>query len=99
MLPSLWTLVERRASPEVLAARLRDDRLRAGQRSLMMEQKTCNECGKMIPPDRLEALPGTTTCRQCSAVVPRTAADIDVAGSDEGDLLRSNQSTTRGDMR
>lgn len=33
-----------------------------------MNERTCNKCGKLIPQARLDVLPETTTCVQCSGV-------------------------------
>ena len=34
-------------------------------------KKLCSLCGKPIPPARLEALPGVTTCIECAKKHPR----------------------------
>lgn len=34
-------------------------------------QKKCSNCGKVIPAARLEALPDTTTCVECSKRNPK----------------------------
>ena len=53
--------------------------------------RLCAKCGKEIPEGRLEALPDTATCVECSEVEPRTTADVTVDGCDEQDLIRSLQ--------
>ena len=42
-------------------------------------RKLCGLCGAPIPPARLEALPGVTTCIQCARKHPRK---VDVSGVD-----------------
>ena len=82
--PSLLMLVERRAPLVVLAARLRDARLKE---RLMRELRTCSKCGQKIPAGRLEALPETQTCLRCSDAAPKTAADVEVDGPDGEDMI------------
>lgn len=36
----------------------------------------CERCGKLIPRERRELLPDTTTCVQCSDVKARTERDL-----------------------
>ncbi len=40
------------------------------------KDKLCVQCGDPIPPKRLEAVPGTTTCVKCATVSHRTRADL-----------------------
>jgi RNA polymerase-binding transcription factor DksA len=40
-------------------------------------RKLCNLCGAPIPPARLEALPGVTTCIECARKHPRK---VDISG-------------------
>lgn len=40
------------------------------------EEKTCVVCGAPIPPRRLEAVPGTTTCVRCATVPRRKRSDL-----------------------
>jgi len=40
------------------------------------EEKYCVICGALIPPRRLAALPGTTTCVRCATVPRRTRSDL-----------------------
>ncbi|MBN2030415.1 TraR/DksA C4-type zinc finger protein [bacterium] len=35
----------------------------------------CEICGALIPPERLEALPGTTSCVKCSQTKPYSEAE------------------------
>jgi hypothetical protein len=36
----------------------------------------CEFCGKEIPPERLEILPDTTTCVECSQTQPYSEAEV-----------------------
>jgi len=36
----------------------------------------CEICGKKIPPERLEILPDTTTCVDCSQTKPYSSEDL-----------------------
>lgn len=57
----------------------------------------CRVCQRKIPKERLEALPGVDTCVDHSSAKAKTVDDVETCGSDHRDLLRSNQSTSRGD--
>jgi RNA polymerase-binding transcription factor DksA len=51
----------------------------------------CEYCGNPIPPERLEILPDTTTCVQCSQTQPYSEAEIlGLNGTDEQDKNRLN---------
>lgn len=50
--------------------------------------KRCAECGKPIPKARLEALPCTTTCVDCSSEACLRVYDIDLEAADTGDLVK-----------
>ena len=40
------------------------------------KEKYCVICGEPIPPGRLEAVPGTTTCVRCATVPRRKRSDL-----------------------
>jgi len=40
------------------------------------KQKFCVYCGVPIPPKRLKAVPGTTTCVKCAGVPRRKRSDL-----------------------
>lgn len=40
------------------------------------EKVLCDICGKPIPPERIEILPDTTTCVQCSQTKPYSSEDL-----------------------
>ena len=63
-----------------------------------MEDRLCEFCGTKIVSGRLEALPDTTTCVDCSMVERVDANTFGIIGVDDtDDLLRSSQSTTKSD--
>ena len=41
----------------------------------MSRKVICEICGKIIPAERLEILPDTTTCVKCSVTEPYNASD------------------------
>lgn len=53
-----------------------------------MDEKSCSRCGKRIPRERLEALPDTEYCRDCSTVRAKTVLDIETDGADPRDLQK-----------
>lgn len=53
-----------------------------------MRHRRCNKCGGMIPIERLEALPDTTTCVGCSDAKPVTDSDVELDGADATDVQR-----------
>ncbi len=58
---------------------------------------TCATCGKTIPSERLEAVPGVETCVKCSVARPYTENDVDVdLGLDVSDMQRSAFTSTKG---
>ena len=42
----------------------------------MEEPKYCVSCGEEIPPARLKAVPGTTTCVKCASVPRKKRSDL-----------------------
>lgn len=62
--------------------------------------RTCDCCGVVIPPARLEALPNTTTCVKCSRAVTfvgfmdwshKTAPELVMVNGDDTENLRRAQ--------
>lgn len=49
----------------------------------------CYHCSKPIPIERLEALPDTQTCIDCSSTKPYNENDLDVACSPREDMIRA----------
>ena len=49
----------------------------------------CIKCGVTIPAQRLDSLPNTVLCVDCAQgqVKPRTEADIEIDGPDQGDII------------
>lgn len=41
-----------------------------------MEVTNCIKCGAVIPPKRLEILPGTKTCVNCSTATPKRGMSV-----------------------
>jgi hypothetical protein len=41
-----------------------------------LKDKLCVLCGDPIPPKRLEAVPGTTTCVKCASVSRKTRSQL-----------------------
>lgn len=48
-------------------------------------ERTCTECGRRIPPERLRLLPATWTCVRCSGEAKKVEADTDIALDDRRD--------------
>jgi len=57
----------------------------------MAAQKTCSICGKRILKERIKALPETTTCTKCSKAKPISATEIEVDGSELGEMIKTVQ--------
>lgn len=45
-------------------------------------ERTCVECGRRIPPERLRLLPETWTCAGCSGERKKTDAELHVCEED-----------------
>ena len=41
-----------------------------------MEVTNCIKCGNVIPPKRLEIVPGTKTCVNCSTTTPKRGMSV-----------------------
>jgi hypothetical protein len=70
---------------------------RQGPKERPVKKKTskkkvlCEFCGSEIPSERLEILPDTTTCVECSQTQPYSEAEIlGLNGTDETDKNRLN---------
>lgn len=63
-----------------------------------MERRTCERCGQVIPKGRIDALPATRTCVNCSRVKPYTEDDGMLDGADPDDL-RQIAKTPEREMR
>lgn len=50
----------------------------------MAKKILCEFCGKEIPKERLEILPETTCCVECSNTVPYSQDDIEMMGMGSG---------------
>lgn len=53
-----------------------------------MRHRRCSKCGGMIPLERLELLPDTTTCVRCSDAKPVTDLDVEIDTADQNDVQR-----------
>lgn len=56
----------------------------------------CIKCGDLIPVARLEVIPETATCVDCSDVAAYNEATIELAGTDPGELINQVQYPDRG---
>lgn len=60
-----------------------------------MKQR-CQGCGDLIPPERIELLPGCVHCVSCSKERAKTVLDVAVDGADPRELERAVQHPDRG---
>ncbi len=61
--------------------------------------RTCEECGRRIPPERLRLLPETRRCVRCSDARRKTDRDLDLDGADPAERLRSFDGPSTGERR
>ena len=56
--------------------------------------RSCELCGKRIPPERLRLLPGTRRCVRCSEERPKTIDQVPVDETDLRERIASAEGTT-----
>jgi RNA polymerase-binding transcription factor DksA len=80
-----------RAAKSVKSARSTAKPARSAKTSRSSKKRVhCEFCGADIPPQRLEVLPYTTTCVQCSQTKPYSEAQIIGLNGEEGEQNRLN---------
>lgn len=58
--------------------------------------RRCTNCGYRIPKERLEAIPATLTCVECSNTRALTTRDVEIDSTDLMDLIDAAQQPDRG---